>query len=234
MNIKTMYNNSIISFAKTLAVLSLAMLVACSPSTDQSDPFEGFNRGIYKFNEVLDKNILAPVAEGYVYVVPEFGRQRVTNVLSNLNQPWVMLNSMLQADPENAFSAFWSFVLNSTFGVAGIFDFAGENTSLVVRKEDFGQTLGVWGVDTGAYLVLPLFGPSNVRDALGRIVDIFLDPFNYANEDFVLVRTVISAIDTRAGLADVIDDVYENSFDPYATFRSGYMQSRFAHVENIK
>lgn len=219
------------------AMLSLSA-VACAPAPDGTDeavlhdPFEPVNRGIFAFNEVVDGAVLQPVARAYRFLVPEYGRQRVSNVLSNLSMPVVFLNSVLQGDPGNAFSSLFSFVLNSTFGVAGVFDFAGANTDLRVNKEDFGQTMGVWGFGHGAYIVLPIIGPSSGRDTVGMVVDWFTDPFNYADDEIVITRTVLRAIDARAGTLDLTDEVYRTSLDPYATLRSGYLQRRDAMVNN--
>lgn len=219
----------------TCCVLSVA---ACTPTpvdeegAAQQDPFETVNRGIFAFNEVVDSAVLQPVARAYRGVVPEYGRQRVSNVLSNLRMPVVFANSVLQGDPGNAFSSLFSFVLNSTLGVAGIFDFAGANTDLKVHKEDFGQTMGVWGFGSGSYIVLPILGPSSARDTVGLVADWFTDPFNYADNEVVITRTVIAAIDARAGVLDLTDEIYRTSLDPYATFRSGYLQKREAMVKN--
>ncbi|MFO1242891.1 MAG: VacJ family lipoprotein [Rickettsiales bacterium] len=225
-------------FISTLGVAAILTLSACaSPQNEEDaaakqDPWEGFNRGIYAFNDAFDTVILKPVAQGYRAVVPEYGRERVSNVLSNLRQPINMLNSVLQGDPGNAFSSFWSFMLNSTLGVGGIFDFADTNTDLKVREEDFGQTLGAWGVPSGPYLVLPILGPSTVRDTFGIAGDWVSDPFNYLDDEIVITRTVMRAIDARAGTLDLTDDIEKNSFDPYATYRSGYLQRREAQVRN--
>ena len=237
-----MYSHSVVpNIRKLLSVTCVSLLLtitACSGPQDQDDaaakqdPWEGMNRGIYAFNDAFDAVILKPVARAYRGVVPEYGRERVTNVLSNLRQPVTMLNSVLQGDPENAFSSFWAFVLNSTLGIGGIFDFADVNTNLKVREEDFGQTLGAWGVPSGPYLGLPILGPSTARDTVGLVGDWFSDPFNYLDDEVVITRTVLRAIDARANALDLTDDIEKNSFDPYATYRSGYLQRREAQVNN--
>lgn len=237
-----MYSHSTVLNLRKLLTVSCASLMltiaACSAPQDQDDaaakqdPWEGFNRGIYAFNDALDTVVLRPVAKAYRGVVPEYGRERVTNVMTNLRQPVVMLNSVLQGDPENAFSSFWSFVLNSTLGIGGIFDFADVNTDLKVRDEDFGQTLGAWGLPSGPYLVLPILGPSTVRDTVGLAGDWLTDPFNYLDDEIVITRTVLRAIDARANVLDLTDDIDKNSFDPYATYRSGYLQRRASQVSN--
>ncbi len=206
---------------------------AQSPAAEAYDPLEPANRVVYEFNVYADKYVLKPVAQGYDYVLPKPAKRGVTNVLRNLRMPVVFVNSVLQGNPENAFSSLWSFILNSTLGVAGIFDFAGANTDLTVHREDFGQTLGAWGVGGGPYLVLPLLGPSNLRDTGGTFVDFYSDPYNYIEEDrYVIGRIVLEGIDTRYRLLGTIEDIRESSLDPYAAFRSAYHQRRQAMIAN--
>lgn len=198
-----------------------------------NDPLETLNRGIFKFNEIIDFVLLKPVAKTYVFVVPEFGRDRVSNVLSNLGEPVNMINGFAQGNPERGFTSMWRFILNSTFGIFGLFDFAGANTDLQHVQEDFGQTMGTWGVGSGAYLVLPIIGPSSTRDAPGLVVDAVTNPFNYVDSDeFVYGRLVANAVDSRARNLELIEEIYRNSVDPYATIRSAYLQRRAALVNN--
>lgn len=197
------------------------------------DPLEGWNRGVFKFNEVVDKAVMRPIAKGYVFIVPEYGRQRVSNVVTNLGEPVNMLNGFLQGSPDRGFTSLWRFILNSTLGVAGIFDFAGYNLGLTHKDEDFGQTMGVYGVDSGPYIVLPLLGPSSGRDFFGRIVDVLTNPFNYVESDeFVYGRIAVTAVDARARNLELMDEIYRNSVDPYATIRSAYAQRRAALIRN--
>lgn len=201
--------------------------------TEIRDPLEPLNRGIFKFNEVFDTFVMRPIARSYIFVVPEYGRQRVTNVVTNLGEPVNMLNGFLQGDPERGFTSLWRFILNSTLGVAGIFDFAGYNAGLTHKDEDFGQTLGVYGVGSGPYIVLPFLGPSSGRDLTGRVVDWFSNPFNYVDSDeFVYGRIAVTAVDARARSMEVLDDIYRDSMDPYATIRSAYAQRRAALIRN--
>ncbi len=225
------------SFKRMACLLVACTFAACAAPTEDNpdagiDPLESINRVIHGFNEVVDTILLEPVARVYTSIVPEFGRERVHNALTNLKMPVVFANSALQGDPGNTFSSLWSFLLNSTLGIGGLFDFAGANTSLVVRKEDFGQTLGSWGVGPGPYIVLPIIGSSSLRDTFGLAADIFSDPFNYADDDVVITRTILTAIDVRAGTLEITDEVYRTSLDPYATFRSLYLQKREAEVNN--
>lgn len=198
-----------------------------------NDPLETLNRGIFKFNEVVDFILLKPIARTYVFIVPEAGRTGIHNVLSNLGEPVNALNGFLQGNPERGFTSLWRFILNSTFGVAGVFDFAGANTDLKRIQEDFGQTMGVYGWGSGPYIVLPIIGPSSGRDTFGLVVDAFSNPFNYVDNDrFVYGRLALNVVDARARNLDLIDDIYKNSLDPYATFRSAYLQRREALVNN--
>ena len=192
------------------------------------DPIEGVNRAIFEFNHVVDGMLLKPVAQVYRGVVPEWGRQRVSNVLYNLGEPVTVVNSIFQGDDVNAFTSFWRFVINSTFGVLGIFDAASE-VGLKPRREDFGQTLYVWGADESPYLVLPLLGPSTLRDGTGLVVDYFIDPFNYEDvlkDSEQVIHTVAEVVDSRTTLLPVTDHVEKTSLDPYAAYRSLYLQKR--------
>jgi phospholipid-binding lipoprotein MlaA len=138
----------------------------------------------------------------------------------------------LQGDVENSFTTFWRFSLNSTIGIGGLFDIA-KIAGLERRSEDLGQTFGKYGVKGGPYLMLPLMGPSNTRDLVGRVGDSFMDPYNYLVDDYGIAgRNVLNGIDSREQLLELIDDINENSLDPYATFRSLYSQRRADEIEN--
>lgn len=199
-----------------------------------NDPLEGMNRAFHDFNEVADQIILEPASELYSFAVPQVARTSIYNFLENIEAPVIFANSILQGDPQNVFVTFWRFVFNTTLGVGGLFDIATEFGMPERNHEDFGQTLGVWGVGQGAYLVLPLLGPSSLRDAPGKIIDVLINPFTYAlkpAESTAIFAT--RAIDTRARLDRYIDQVNETSLDPYATFRSLYLQRRQALVNNF-
>jgi phospholipid-binding lipoprotein MlaA len=198
-----------------------------------NDPLEGFNRSVFVFNKGVDMVVLRPLSQVYHFILPAFLERRMGNFFTNLNAPVVILNSVLQGNPQNSFVSFWRFVFNSTLGVAGFFDIATELGVPEQHTEDFGQTLSIWGMGEGPYLVLPLFGPSNLRDTLGLPVDFLSDPFRYmirTSENFTLWGVRI--IDTRARFGKIIDDTYDASLDPYATFRSLYLQRRNAMIEN--
>jgi phospholipid-binding lipoprotein MlaA len=227
-----------------LAVLVLAALGACSTvppaggatssaaddaavGTHKSDPWERLNRRIYGFNEAVDAAVLKPVARGYQAVVPEFIRTGIDNMFGNLGDVWSTVNLLLQAKPKPALEMGMRVVTNSIFGLAGFLDIA-EEAGLSKQTEDFGQTLGVWGVGSGPYVVLPLLGPSTLRDTAALPVDFKASPANIA---FKEVRdqngaTILSVINTRSKLLNatkVLDDV---ALDKYILLRDAYLSRR--------
>lgn len=201
------------------------------PGVTIYDPLEPLNRKIFWFNDKADQIVLKPIAKGYRKVVPEWGRQRVRSFLSNLNTPVNFFNAVMQGDVDQSFVSFWRFYMNTTFGVGGLFDVA-SLTGLPEREEDFGQTMGHYGVGSGPYLMLPLMGPSTLRDGAGRFVDSAIDPFNYVDQEFVFARLGISAIDTREGLLELVEEIREGSLDPYAAVRSMYLQNQDSKIRN--
>ncbi len=192
------------------------------------DPFEGFNRAMYSFNDKLDRYALKPVAKGYRAITPAPVRKSVANFFSNLHDPVVMLNNLLQGKPGRAASDFSRFFVNSTIGVFGLFDVSSK-WAMPKHDEDFGQTLAVWGVGDGPYLVLPFFGPSNMRDAPALVVDWETYPPNRVKghsgtRDKMFVLEVI---DKRAQLL-AASDILEQAAgkDPYVFVREAYRQRR--------
>lgn len=227
-----------------LAVFGLLAVAGCALPPEQthnddvdmaaeSDPQESANRAMFAFNRTLDGLLLRPVTQIYRGVVPEEGRECVSNALRNLSTPVVLFNSVLQGDADNSFATLWRFLLNSSFGVAGMFDFA-KAVGLENRNADFGQTLAVYGAEPGGYVVLPIIGPSSGRDFTGRIVDLFVDPLTYVDGEWVVTRGVFTALDRRSANMKVLDDIYFNSIDPYATMRSGYLQKRAAEIRSAR
>lgn len=218
-----------------LAALTVSVAAEAHAQEATNDPFEKFNRAMYAFNETVDKYALEPVARGYRAVTPAPLREGVGNVLSNLKAPVVFANDVLQAAPARAGTTFARFGINSTIGVAGVFDVA-STMGLERHNEDFGQTLGRWGVGSGPYLVLPLLGPSSIRDAAGSAVDVALNPINYAKFDgddaFRVSRTVIGVIDAREGALDAVESIRETSIDPYVSVRTTYSILRESAVRN--
>lgn len=213
-------------------LLSLALVVMVSGCATQAnrDPLEGLNRAVYKFNDVTDKVIIKPVASGYKAITPSPVRTGVSNFFGNINTVISAINNLLQFKFSNAFSEAGRFVINSTFGVAGLIDVAGMD-KVPVHKEDFGQTLGYWGVGNGAYLVLPILGPSSLRDTTGLVVDIYaFDPISYVHRDgHIATHNVLRGVqllDKRTQLLDAKDILDNASLDSYAFTRDAYLQNR--------
>jgi phospholipid-binding lipoprotein MlaA len=189
------------------------------------DPWERWNRGVYKFNSALDRAVAKPVARTYVRAVPAPVRTGISNFLSNLRTPTVMINDALQGKFRAAASDLARFLLNSTVGVGGLLDPATQ-AGLDRNDEDFGQTLGHWGVHPGPFVELPLLGPSDVRDTGGRVVDAYTNPRQYVrNLGWRYGIYGLDLIDTRAGLLS-LDDTLKNVYDPYAFIRDAYLQRR--------
>ncbi len=200
------------------------------------DPLEPINRAIFSFNNVADKIILEPVAKGYEKL-PSPIQSGISNFLSNLRAPIVVINQVLQGQGENAFESTGRFLINSTVGVFGLFDVA-EKIGLEEKEEDYGQTLATWGVGDGFYIVLPLFGPSNVRDTTGMIMTMLTDPINaFAVSEgeawIVPMRTAANAVDQRSKIIDEVNALRDNSVDYYAAVRSSYYQNRNAAINNV-
>lgn len=208
-------------------------------ATDEvNDPFENVNRAVYGFNELVDTWFLRPAATLYRGLLPPIVQTGIHNMLSNLSTPIILLNDVLQGETDRATTTVSRFAINTTVGVLGFGDPA-EEMGYKKHSEDFGQTLGVWGVGEGPYIVLPIFGPSNPRDTAGLIVDYFTDPINiWANNTdrtgVATGRAVLSAVDTRAYYYDALEDIKKNSLDPYAARRSAYIQQRAAAIANSK
>jgi phospholipid-binding lipoprotein MlaA len=193
---------------------------------DPRDPWEGMNRATYKFNDGFDRNIFKPVAKGYRKVLPQFARTGIHNFFTNLGYPIVMLNDLLQAQFKAFASDTGRLVLNTTVGIGGLFDPASA-AGLDRNDRDFGQTLGVWGVKPGPYLMLPFMGPSDVRDTVGVVGDELTDPRNYIFNYWVSWGLfVVSATDQRNLLLDTADKALEGAFDKYSFLRNAYLQHR--------
>lgn len=219
-----------------LVACCFALMLGGCASQANKDPLEGINRGIYKFNDVADKAVFKPVATGYKAVAPSPVRKGINNFFNNLGSITNVLNNLLQFKFANAFSEAGRFVINSTFGLAGFIDVAGMD-KVPVHKEDFGQTLGHWGVGPGAYLVLPFLGPSDIRDTTGLVFDTATtDPIQYThNIGQVRLHNQLRAaqfIDKRTELLDATDLVDEASLDPYAFMRDAYLQRRASLVQD--
>ncbi len=221
-----------------LGIVIAASLSGCvtlppnSPRNPQ-DPWESWNRGVYKFNSALDKAIVKPVVKTYVRAVPAPARTGISNFFENLRTPGVMINDALQGKFRAAANDLARFLLNSTVGVAGFLDPASQ-AGLDLHNEDFGQTLGHWGLHPGPFLELPFFGPSDIRDGAGRIVDVYTYPLQYVRNRPVKWSVYgLYLIDTRASLLS-LDDTLKNVFDPYAFIRDAYLQRRAYMISDGK
>jgi phospholipid-binding lipoprotein MlaA len=196
-----------------------------------NDPFEAINRKTFKFNQVFYNVVMNPINGLYTNIIPEYGRDRITSFTNNLNTPVYCINNILQGDFQGAFVTFWRFVINSTYGIGGLYDVAFE-TGLKDEREDFGRTMAVYGAKPGAYLIIPLIGPSSFRDLSGRLVNIAIDPFTYLMKTNQLIaRNSIYYVDSYSQNKDLIDNVNKNSLDPYASLRSLYMQNREKDID---
>ncbi len=203
---------------------------------ESNDPLEPMNRAIFQFNEAADKVVLRPAAIGYRTVVPKGVRVGIRNFLDHLSSPITILNALLQGEGERARDSFGRFLTNTILGLGGFIDVA-TDASIPKHYEDFGQTLAVWGVDSGPYLVLPLLGSSSFRDGIGYGVDSFVDPVGrYIRDEYGLegagVRYAVDAIDWRASNLQTIDELRQSSLDFYATVRSAYRQRRAHEIRN--
>ena len=214
-----------------LTLTAFLALGACahSPIDEPSDPLEPLNRKVYGFNMTMDRYIAKPVAKSYTFAVPEEIRIGVSNFYQNLTYPTVIINDALQGKLRQSGRDTTRFLMNLTFGLAGFLDPA-TMVGLEKHDEDFGQTLGYWGVGPGWYLMLPFFGPSDNRDLTGRIIGIATDPTTYiGNTETSLGVTGLSVVKTRADLLSV-DSVLEQQFDQYIFVRSAFLQHRQSQV----
>lgn len=214
------------------AIIGLAALSACTapaPSATINDPYESGNRKVHAFNLAVDRAVLKPVSGGYGKAVPKPLRQGVNNFAHNLDLPGEVVNNLLQLRLGRAAETTLRFALNSTLGVGGLLDPAGQ-LGIPHRKTDFGETLHVWGAGEGAYVELPLLGPSTARDAAGEVVDYAMNPLRLVltpPESYVPpVATVLSKIDDRGRYSETVDSILYDSADGYAQARLLYLQNR--------
>lgn len=207
-------------------------LEAPGPLIEDMDPLESLNRGIFLFNEFLELVLFTPIGMMYRDLIPEDARTRVGYMLRNLSEPIVFVNNILQGDLEDARVTFTRFLLNTTVGIGGVLDVS-TTLDFPYKKEDFGLTLACWGVDTGPYIMLPVLGPSTLRDTFGRIGDYAFDPINwwafFTNQAvYSYTRTAIQIVDAKSDSYDVMEDLRKNSLDYYATIRAWYLERRKA------
>jgi phospholipid-binding lipoprotein MlaA len=213
-----------------LVVIIAASLCGCvtlPPNSPRSpkDPWESWNRGVYKFNDALDRAIAKPVARAYVHVVPHPVRTGVSNFFSNLHTTTVMVNDFLQGKFMAAANDLGRLALNTTVGVGGLLDPA-TSAGLDRNDEDFGLTLGHWGVPAGPFFELPLLGPSSVRDAPAKVADVYTNPTHYLHDPYVEYSlTLVDLVDKRAALLS-LDETLKRVYDPYAFVRDAYLANR--------
>lgn len=213
-------------------LLALALLQGCATGPNPRDPFEPFNRSVSRFNEGLDEAIVKPVAQVYQDVLPSPVRTGVNNFFYNLTDVWSMVNNLLQGRPREAGDSLMRFSINTTIGLGGVLDWATE-MGIERHREDFGKTLGRWGVDTGPYLVLPILGPSTVRDTAALVVDTKGDLVNHVHD--VSARNslyVLRAVDLRASLLRAGEVLDQAALDKYSFTRDSYLQRRGAVLES--
>ena len=226
---------------KVFGLLVLAVVAAgCSSTKDpaslaQNDPYEPTNRAITGFNSTVDNAVAKPVAKFYNHALPQSARTGVHNFLTNLGKPVVFGNDVLQGEVTRAGQTVARFTVNTTLGVGGLVDVA-SMIGIPEHDEDFGQTLGVYGVGEGPYLVIPFMGPNPPRDLAGSVVDIFMDPTTYitfhGSDTWYAVRAGVSVLDLRARNIDTLEQIERTSIDVYATTRSLYRQYRNSEIRN--
>jgi phospholipid-binding lipoprotein MlaA len=223
---------------RALTALSFAACIG-APATAHAqaagDPWEGVNRDVFATHEAIDKAVLEPVARGYHAITPAPLRDGVLNFLRNLRAPVIFANDLLQGEISRAGTTAVRFGVNTTIGIAGVFDPA-SGMGLERHDEDFGQTLAVWGFDPGPYIFVPLLGPTTLRDGAGRIVDVAFDPLTWAEFDDVNTarasRTAVAGIASREQVLDAVDGLREGALDPYASIRTSYGLLRASAIQN--
>jgi phospholipid-binding lipoprotein MlaA len=215
------------------AALTGCVTLPANHSPPPQDPWESWNRGVYRVNDTVDRAVVKPVARTYVRAVPAPARTGVSNFFSNLRTTTVMVNDALQGKFGAAANDLARLVVNTTVGVGGLLDPASQ-MGLDKNDEDFGQTLGHWGVRPGPFVEIPILGPSDVRDGSGRVVDIFTSPTHYISNNWVSYGLDgVGALNTRAGLLS-LDETLQKVFDPYAFIRDAYLQRRAYLVSDGK
>ncbi|MCW8907792.1 MAG: VacJ family lipoprotein [Sedimenticola sp.] len=210
----------------TLFAVAVTGCASTSDYQDPRDPIEGFNRAMYSFNDGLDKVLMKPLAQGYKAITPAPVDTGISNFFGNLADVGSAINNLLQFKLERAATDVGRVLVNSTIGLLGFIDVA-SNMNLQKYGEDFGQTMGAWGMDPGPYIVLPFFGPSSGRDAVGLVVDWYTDPVRYVKPNHWRNSLIgLRAIDTRADLLSASRVLEEAALDPYEFQRDAYLQKR--------
>ncbi len=233
-----------------LLVLALALQTGCAskkaaqpatdpedtPGTTIADPIEPWNRFWFGFNDVTYTYLGKPLARGYTFVMPKYARDRIDNAYTNFLFPARFLNAVLQLRPDKASRELGRFIINSTFGLGGLYDLAATKKDMGPQRLDFGQTLGLWGMDHGFYLVLPLIGPSSLRDSLGLAVDIAAQPTTYVDVPVVLTLAIggVGRFNRFPEVIDVYEEIKRSSVEPYTATRDAYAQLRAKIVKDAR
>lgn len=220
---------------RCLGLLAMLVLTGCAtgPDAHPQDPLEPWNRTVYQFNDVIDTNVLKPVATTYVKVTPDPLRRGVNNFFNNIRDVWSAANAALQLRPQEAAENLFRVGVNTFMGLGGVLDVATE-MGIPRTRMDFGQTLGRWGVPSGPYLVLPLLGPSSVRDATGTGVQWRLNDHTEVGDSSLQTGlTVLEVVDTRAGLLRAGTLFEEAAIDPYSFMRDFYLQRRQNQIDDL-
>jgi phospholipid-binding lipoprotein MlaA len=220
---------------------SVPLEAETTDGADINDPLEPFNRVMYALNSVLDGMIMKPLAIAWRLLLPDPVREGVDHVFTNLKSPITLVNHALQGEPSRAATTLGRFLINTTMGILGIFDVATE-LGLPGEETTFNETLAVWGVNTGPYLIIPLLGPSSLRHIVGMGADYFFQPYDYYfdgdhhhGDSWVPWAIIgVEAIHKRNLVLESVDDVVANSADPYATFRSAYFQYQAYRIQKLK
>lgn len=209
-----------------LALTAAFLLGGCATTTSNKDPIEGFNRAMFSFNEGLDAALIKPVSKGYDAVMPSPAKTGVINFFGNISDVFIAVNNLIQGKPAEAASDVGRVLINTTIGILGLFDVASD-AGLEKHEEDFGQTFGRWGIGPGAYVVVPFFGPRNVRDTVGLILDATVDPVgdiaHIPTRNTLLATRIVS---DRTDLLSADKVVEEAALDKYSYVRDGYLQRR--------
>jgi phospholipid-binding lipoprotein MlaA len=221
-----------VRLASVLFLSGLCGAAIAAGTGGKADPWQGVNRRIYNFNDTLDRNIIKPVARTYSEYTPKPVKKGITNLFSNANDPFVSVNGLLQGKFKQAGSDLGRFLVNSTVGIGGLVDWA-SGWGMPKHQEDFGQTLGYWGVGQGPYMVLPILGASTLRDTAGYVVDMAANPVFYVAPAAATIPSgSVNAVDTRANLLKSENVVREAALDRYQFIREAYLQRRESLVND--
>ena len=222
-------------YQRCAVVLCLLLSACATPMAERSDPrdpYENLNRKVFVVNQVFDQVLLKPVARGYSNYAPNFIQNTVGNFFGNLADVWTAVNNFLQGKPREGIQDTGRVAVNTVFGVAGLADVA-TKLGFPKHQEDFGQTLGVWGVKPGPYVMLPLFGPSTMRDAVAKPLDLYVDPLNLSTRaDVEYSLRAMRLVDDRARLLPTTDMIEKVALDPYQFVRDAHFQQREARVND--